>query len=203
MKGRFIVLEGGEGAGKTTVASFLQKTFPAEKLLVTQAGGSPFGQKLKALLVSDEAASSIPESRFSLAWAAHVDHIRQIITPTVSKGVHIVSDRFDASTFAYQVWGEEALHLTDLFWQLRKNFLRGTVPDLYIFLDVGTREGFAHLRKVRKVLDHIEKRPLAFHERVREGYREFFKQMPHVVVDANRPLEEVQKEVLAIIKKHL
>ena len=80
------------------------------------------------------------------------------------------------------------------------------VPDLYIFLDVDAKAGVERVSKNQEKeepLDHFERRPLDFHERVREGYTEFFKTVPHTIVDANHPLEKVQKEVLSIIKKHL
>lgn len=203
MKGRFIILEGGEGAGKTTVASFLRKNLPEKEFLVTRAGGSPFGEKLRVLFVSDEAGRAAPESRFALAFAAQADHVRQIVAPALAKGAHVISDRLDSSIFAYQVYAEQEMRLTELFWRTREELLAGAVPDMYIFLDVRVEEGFSRLKCAGRPFDHFEKRPLDFHTRVREGYREFFKRVPHIVADANRPLEEVQNEVLSIIRKQI
>ncbi|MSU56062.1 MAG: dTMP kinase [Candidatus Taylorbacteria bacterium] len=200
--GTFIVLEGGDGAGKTTVANALKEALSSKEFLFTRAGGSPFGEKLRALLVSDEGARASLESRFALAFALG-DCVQSVIKPALVVGKHVISDRFDASIFAYQVYAEEQLHLADLFWLARKELFSATVPDLYIFLDVDVQKGFERVRQKGKPLDHFEKRPLSFQERVRGGYQEFFKQVPHVVVDANRPLQEVQKEVLEVVQKHL
>ncbi len=204
MKGKFIVLEGGDGAGKSTVAAFLKKECSKESVLVTRAGGSPFGEKVRALFVSDGAGTATPESRFALAFAAQADHVRQVVTPALAKGEQVISDRLDASIFAYQVCAEKREEqLAELFWRTRNALFLDTVPDLYIFLDVATEEGFNRARKDGRTFDHFEKRPTDFHRRVREGYIEFFKQVSHVIVDANRPLETVQKEVLAIIRKEI
>jgi dTMP kinase len=200
---RFIVLEGGEGAGKSTIASFLKLSLSEKEVLVTRAGGSPFGEKLRALFVSDDAEKASPESRFALAFAAQADHVRQVVAPALAEGKQVISDRLDASIFAYQVYAENELHLVPLFWSTRKDLFLETIPDLYIFLAVDTDEGFKRARKEERTFDHFERRPRVFHERVREGYAEFLKSVPHVVVDANRPLEAVQKDVLSLVQTHL
>ncbi len=201
MRGKFIVLEGGEGAGKTTIAKALQEILSPKEFLVTRAGGSAFGEKLRALFVSDDAGHAAPESRFSLAFAAQADHVNTIVAPALKTGKHVISDRLDASIFAYQVYAEEELRLAELFWRTREALFGKTLPDLYIFLDVPTEEGFDRTKREGRTLDHFERRPADFHERVREGYAEFFKEVPHVIVDANRSLEAVQQDVLAQVLK--
>jgi len=202
MRGKFIVLEGGEGAGKSTIASFLKHSLPEKEILVTRAGGSVFGEKLRTLFVSDDAGKASPESRFALAFAAQADHIGKVIAPALAAGKHIVSDRLDASIFAYQVYAENELRLAPLFWKTRQDLFGGVTPDLYMYLEVKTEEGFSRVKKENRQFDHFEKRPIEFHERVREGYREFLTQVPHVVIDANRPIKSVQRDVLGIVKKY-
>src|SRR3989338_5610157 len=116
MKGHFIVLEGGEGAGKSTVARFLARQFPETKLMTTCAGGTALGANIKKVLVSTEAATSSPDTQFFLAWAAHCDHVRHVVAPSVTKGVSVISDRFDSTTFAYQVLASRAPYLRKLFF---------------------------------------------------------------------------------------
>ena len=115
----------------------------------------------------------------------------------------MISDRLDASIFSYQVCGENKTQLKPLFWQTRKALFAECVPDLYIFLDVGLEEGFNRAKKEGRAFDHFERRPADFHERIREGYKAFFKTVPHVIVDANRSLEVVEQEVLQVLKQHL
>ena len=198
-----MLFRSGEGAGKSTIAAFLKQTLGAKEWLITRAAGSPFGEEIRELLVSDDAKELAIESRFFLWWSAHIDHIFKVVEPALAGGVSVISDRFDASIFAYQVHAENASHLKEIFRETREKICTHVHPNLYIFLDIPPKEGFKRFERTQKKLDYFEKRPLDFHERVREGYKEFFKNVPHAVVDANHPLEEVQEEVLAIIQKQL
>lgn len=205
-RGKFVVLEGGEGAGKSTIAQFLKTQLPGAQVLFTrELGGTPLGEKIRALLISPKAAGASPETQFGLVWASRLDHIKVKIRPALEAGKLVISERFDASTYAYQITGQNAPELEPLFFEYRK-LLGNTVPDLYIFLDVPPEIGMKRMsanEHKTKPLDHFEKRPLAFHKRVREGYKEFFKAVPHVVIDANRPLEAVQENALSVIRKYL
>ena len=205
-KGKFIVLEGGEGAGKTTVAQFLKTQLPKEQFLFTrEPGGTPLAEKIRAVMICPEATDTSAETQLALVFAARLDHVRAKIRPAIQAGKNVVSERFDSATYAYQIHGQEAMHLKPLFFEYRK-LLGKHIPDLYILLDVEPQEGLRRMqanRKKAEPIDQFEKRGLAFHDRVRKGLLEFMKTVPHVVIDANRPLEEVQKEVLAIIQKQL
>ncbi len=203
-RGKFIVIEGGEGAGKGAVRKFLESQFPTA-IFTREPGGTPLGEKIRAAMLSPEAAEASAETQFGLIWASRLDHVRAKIKPALEAGKSVISERFDSSTYAYQVVGQEAPHLKSLFYEFRK-LLGSAVPDLYIFLHVDAKVGVERIsrnKKKEEPLDHFEKRSLDFHERVREGYQEFFKTAPHIIVDANRPLDAVQREVLAIIKRYL
>lgn len=203
-KGKFIVLEGGEGAGKGAVRKFLESQLP-DALFTREPGGTPLAERIRAAIISPEAAEANAETQFALIFASRLEHVRAKIQPALEAGKTVISERFDSSTYAYQVHGQEAHYLKPLFFEFRK-LLGTTVPDLYIFLDVDSQTGVLRVSKNKKKeepLDHFEKRAVDFHDRVRKGYAEFFKQVPHVIVDANRPLEEVQQDVLSIIRKCL
>lgn len=202
-RGKFIVLEGGEGAGKTTIAKAVASAFPADRLLVTKAGETAFGEELKKMLVSEEGSNVSAEAQFLLAWSAQTDHFQRVVSPALSRGVSVFSDRFDSSIFAYQVTASGATYLSDLFWNVRDEAFKGATPDLYIFLDVPPEVGLARVKKSGRVMDHFEKRSLDFHRTVREGYLEFFKSVPHKIIDATRPLAEVEADVLALIRTHI
>lgn len=206
-RGRFIVIDGCEGAGKTTLIKVLAKEFSAKKVLLThEPGGTGFADKIRLLVLSKEAKTAGAETQFGLMWAARAEHLKRKIIPALEKGTNVVSDRFDSSTFAYQVYGQEDKHLEKLFWRTREVFLRERKPDVYIFLDVLPEVGLARIAENKKrgeLLDHFEKRSLDFHQRVREGYKEFFKTVPHTIIDANRPLEAVQEDTFSVIRKYL
>ena|SRR3989344_7348594 len=204
MKGKFIVLEGGEGAGKGAVRKFLENKFP-EAVFTREPGGTPLAEKIRDAMICPEAKEASAETQFALIWAARFDHVRAKVQPALESGRTVICERFDSSTYAYQIHGQKAPHLKPPFFEFRR-LLGETVPDLYIFLDVGAKAGVARVagnKNKEEPLDHFEKRPLDFHARVREGYAEFFKTVPHVIVDASRPLEEVQEEILAIMRKYL
>lgn len=206
MKGKFIVLEGGEGAGKSTVARFLEIKLPKGRVLFTrEPGGTPLAEKIRQIMISPEAASASAETQFSLAWAARFDHVRHLIRPALERGTNVISERFDSATYAYQIRGQAALHLKPLFFEYR-TLLGKTVPDLYVLLDVDPSEGLNRMQKnpkKKEPVDQFEKRGLAFHTRVRAGLKEFLQTVPSVAVDANRQLEEVEKEVLVHIHRGL
>lgn len=202
-RGKFIVLEGGEGAGKTTIAKAVASAFSPAELVVTKAGETPFGEELKKILVSEEGGRVSPEAQFLLAWSAQTDHFKRAVSPILSRGISVCSDRFAASIFAYQVYAGDSPYLSDLFWSVRDEAFRGATPEIYIFLDVPPEVGLARVKQSGRRMDHFEKRGLDFHKKVREGYLEFLKFVPHEIIDANRSLETVQNEVLNIIRKVL
>ena len=198
------MIDGCEGAGKTAVLKWFAETPFGKKFLIThEPGGTEFADKIRALVLSKEAKEAGAETQFCLMWAARAEHLKKKIIPALAKGVNVISDRFDSSTFAYQIYGQEAKHLEKLFWLTREVFLRERKPDLYIFLDVEPKVGLKRVAKRKEKQTHFEKRPLVFHRRVREGYKEFFKTVPHVVIDATRPLEAVQGEILQYIQRFL
>jgi dTMP kinase len=206
MKGTFIVLEGGEGAGKSSVASFLKTQLPKERFLFTrEPGGTPLAEKIRAPMISLEAAAASAETQLALAFAARFEHVQKVIEPTLAKGVNVISERFDSATYAYQIHGQKAPYLKPLFFECRK-LLGDCVPDLYVWLDVEPRKGLARMRRNREKeepIDQFEKREPAFHKHVRAGLLEFMKTVPSVTVDANRPLETVQRRVLQHLHKIL
>ncbi len=202
-RGKFLVLEGGEGAGKTTLAKAVAVAFSSAEVVVTKAGETPFGEELKKILVSEEGGKVSPEAQFLLAWSAQTDHFERMVTPALQSGVSVFSDRFDASIFAYQVHAGGAPYLSDLFWNIRDEAFKGVVPDLYIFLDVPSEVGLKRVKKSGRVTDHFEKRGLNFHNKVREGYLEFLKAVPHEIVDASGLREEVKEKVFALLRRYL
>jgi dTMP kinase len=199
-KGKFIVVDGGEGAGKTAVIRTLAKIFPAGKILAThEPGGAPFADKIREIFLSKGARNASAEAMFSLVWAARADHLKRKIIPALKEGKTVVCDRFDSSTYAYQIFAQKAPHLKKLFWEIRKVYLREAKPDLYIFFDVEPKTGLARVANRRGEKTHFDKRKLDFHQSVRKGFKEFFKQVPHKIIDANQSIDEVKNDFLKVV----
>ena len=199
----FIVIEGGEGSGKSTMVTKAKELFPFA-MVTREPGGAPFAEKIREVILSPAASAADANTQFALFWAARADHLKNTIIPALKVGGSVISDRFDASSYAYQIHGQQNEHLRDLFLKMREVYLGKHTPDLYIFLDVDPKEGIRRRAMHRGYdVNHFDKRTVDFHERVRAGYLEFFKDMPHKIIDANKPLAEVEKEFKKILKSQL
>jgi len=200
-RGRFIVVDGCEGAGKTTAIKSFVEALPGKKILIThEPGGSPLSDKVRELILSDEGKDASAETHFALNWAYRHNHLQKTIEPALKKGITVICDRFDSSTYAYQVFAQKAPHLKKLFWEIRKIYLRETKPDIYVFFDVDPKIGLARVIRRKGEKTHFDNRKLAFHQNVRKGFKEFIKHVPHKVIDANKPLEEVKSNFISAIK---
>lgn len=202
--GRFIVIDGGKGAGKGSVIKKIKESCSDPKILFTrEPGGSEFGESIRELLFSEEGKKADAFTQFCLFCAARRDHSSRKIEPALKSGVHVISDRLDSSTWGYQIVAERNGLLTDLFWAMRY-FCLSTCPDIYIFLDVDPTEGLRRMNQ-RNEGTHFDDKDVEFHTRARKGFLEFMEIMKHKgvqtkIVDANRPLDVVTNEVLAIVR---
>jgi dTMP kinase len=205
---KFIVIEGGEGSGKSTLMIALQEVFGDKIVTTREPGGSPYAELIRTTAIKTPLAKTAPaETTLCLMFGARYDNLVNMIKPALEKGLHVVSDRFDASSYTYQVHSQSGGKLDKLFWELRKRL--SIVPDLYVFIDVDPKEGIRRARGRNQLLldgkqyDHFDDRELGFHEQVRIGYKKFFKKVPHIVIDANRPLDEVKSDFLQKFSKLL
>ena len=199
--GKFIVVDGGEGAGKTAVLNWFAKTPLGKKFLTThEPGGTEFADEIRTLALSEKAKETPAETQFGLMWAARAEHLAHKILQALAKGKNVLCDRFDSATFAYQIYGQKAKRLEKLFWQTREVFLRKCEPDFYIFFDVEPKIGLARVAARKDKKTHFDQRELAFHKQVRTGFLEFLKHVPHKVIDANQRLESVKTDFLKCVK---
>jgi len=201
MKGKFIVIEGLDGAGKTLMISMLKEVLPENKFLFTrEPGGTHFAEKIRSIMSSDESREVGGESMFCLVWSARVDHFKNKILPALDKGINVITDRFDLSTFAYQIYGEDLPRLEGLFFEVREVFLKEHLPDAYIFLDVPVEECLKRMSESKRKLDQFDKRGIDFHEKVLKGYQAWQeKTSSNFKVNANQRPERVKEEILRII----
>lgn len=207
-KPKFIVIEGGEGSGKSTLLMTLKDVIGDKIFTTREPGGSPYAEVIREVAKNNSLAKDAPaETTLCLMFAARFDNVKNAIIPAMETGKSVIADRFDASSYAYNVMAQSGGSLEEVFWSLRKRLLR--VPDLYVFVDVDPKEGVrrAHSRNQKlsltKKYDHFDDREFAFHEKVRKGYLNFFSKVPHIIIDSNRPLETVKTDFVSQIKVQL
>lgn len=203
-KGKFIVFEGGEGSGKSTVKKQIAELLIAagfQVLSLHEPGATALGERIRLLIRGDKPTTDLTE--LFLFQAARAE-LMPLITGALEKGKVVLVDRFTPSTVAYQGYGK-GLDL-DLIEKTNRLATDSLEPDLVLLLDIPPEIGLERAGK-RGHLDRFEAEDLAFHQRVRDGYltqvRKNEKSGKWVVIDANRPLEVVEAEVWEQITKRL
>ncbi len=204
-KGFFVVIDGGDGAGTTSVSKALVERLGWNALYTHEPGGSPYAEKIRDLILSDEAKLSDSETQFMLFWAARRDHLVNTIAPAIDKGKIVICDRFDSSTYAYQIVAQNNPELEQLFWSIREFVVKDAEPDLYILLDVPAEVGMRRARQRDEELNHFDKMKIEFHEKVNKGLREFIgeKITNGHIIDARASFDDVVESTLSVIEEFL
>lgn len=203
MKGKFITIEGPDGAGKTTQVKKIYEylTSRGRKVLVTrEPGGTALGEKLREVLLSPAGESPVPEAEALIYAASRAQLIKNVISPALLRGTYVLCDRFVDSSLAYQGWAR-GLGIEEILG-INRWFIGELWPDLTILLDIDPEVSLKRLERAR---DRLEKETLEFHKRVREGFlkvREIFPERI-VAVDASRSPEEVFDRISAYIRTML
>lgn len=205
-RGRFITFEGGEGAGKSTQARLLASYLTQSGLDVVQTrepGGSPSAEDIRALLVTGAADRWSPMAETLLFNAARVEHWRQVIDPALTRGAHVVCDRFADSTMAYQAYAGGVDRRVIV--ELHRLALGGVEPDLTLVFDMPVEEGLRRAAARRDGETRFEAKGRAFHDRLRQGFLDIAQRAPKrcVVIDATQPIERVHAVVLSALKTRL
>ena len=201
-RGAFVVLEGGDGSGKTSVLEALRRQFP-EAVVTREPGGSPYGEAIRSVLLTHPQASEADGmTHLLLHYAARRDHLRTVVIPALVQGKLVLCDRFAASSWAYNVRAQECDACAELFPTLHQYVVGSWEPDLYLWLAVAPEE--ARKRRTGGG-NHYDARDAAFHTRVYEGYEEFFERYRGKVVriDAAQPLFRVIEQATGAIQAHL
>lgn len=200
MRGKFITLEGLDGAGKSTHLEWLADRFrrvSGRAVIVTrEPGGTPLGERLRALILGEPMDVG---TETLLVFAARQQHLAQVIRPALRRGDWVLSDRFTDATFAYQGGGRgvPAAKLAVLEEWVQD----GLQPDLTLFFDVPVGVGQGRLRAGPNALDRFERESAVFHERVRAAYLERASRDPRRirVIDATRSVENIRETLQHII----
>lgn len=200
-RGRFITIEGGEGAGKSTQAEQLAAALQNAGIAVVttrEPGGSPGAEAIRALLVTGETGRWDAMTELCLLFAARRDHLIKTIEPALAAGRWVVCDRFADSTIAYQGYGlglgREAV--TRMYRLVIGEFR----PDLTLILDLPVEQGLARARSRdagEPEANRYERMDIAFHERLRRGFLDILRQEPErcVRIDASSDTETVARDI--------
>ena len=203
---KFIVIEGLEGAGKSTVMtaikSFFNEKFASDQICFTrEPGGTFLAEKIRTLLIQKFAEESLcSESELLLMYASRLQHVKRLIEPALTKNKWVVSDRFNWSSMAYQ-GGGRSLSLAQV-QKIDEVFLSDCQPGLVLFLDVPPEIGLARIQG-RGEIDRIEEEKVDFFNRARDIYLELCEMHPKgIKIDASQSEESVQKDVLDALERY-
>lgn len=201
--GRFITLEGGEGAGKTTQSALLATALERLGLSVLRTrepGGSPGSEQLREILLGGS-VDWAPRAETLLHFAARAEHVAKTINPALLAGTWVICDRFYDSTLAYQGYGQGA----DKGFIAALIALLGLAPDLTVILDVAETVGVERIRVRGGNADRYERQDAAFHARVRQGFRQVAVSEPErcVLVDASGSIQTVHSAIIAAIQTRI
>jgi dTMP kinase len=204
-RGRFIVIEGGEGVGKSTNLEYIRETFEKAGLSVLctrEPGGTELGEHLRELMLDKNAMAISANAELLLMFAARVQHLEQVIVPALKRGQWVLCDRFTDATYAYQGAGrgqskQDIAHLE----QMVQKELQ---PDVTILLDLDVDVALRRARQ-RGKLDRFESEQVAFFKRVRRGYMDRVNEAPdrYQLIDAAQPLDDVQRDIAKALEKML
>lgn len=197
-RGLLIAFEGGDGSGKSTQAAIAAERLGA--VLTRQSGGTPFGEKLRGILLDPASADLSLRAEALLFMADRAEHVEKVVSPSLADGFHVVSDRWAYSSFVYQGYGrgldvEELRHLSD--WSMK-----GLWPDLVVFLDIPLETGVSRVDVRNETRDHFELAGFELQQRVVAGYRELAAADPDRwrVIDGTGAVEEVAERVWSVIE---
>ena len=198
-RGRLVAFEGGEACGKSTQAARLAEALGA--VLTREPGGTALGSRLRAMVLDPATSSLDPRAEALLMAADRAQHVAEVVEPALAAGRHVVTDRFAASSLAYQGFGR-GLELAEVA-RLSAFAAGGLSPDLNVLLLVAPAEARRRLGEAGR--DRFESEPLGFHARVAEGFASLAAADPArwAVVDGAGPADEVAERVRATVRSRL
>jgi len=204
--GLFVTLEGGEGAGKSTLARALQAALinrGRDVVLTREPGGTPGAEEIRNLLVKGDTERWSAMTEALLFYAARIDHVEKIIQPAMARGAIVISDRFADSTMAYQ-GAAGGIALTQLK-ALHKLVLNDFQPELTLLVDIPPETGLARTRDRLGLEVRFESKALAFHERLRACFHQLAADESDrfVTLDGTEPQDVVADRALKALLERL
>ncbi len=196
-RGRFITVEGIEGAGKSTQMDVLRRFLDAKGIPVVmtrEPGGTPLGEAVRALLLNPDNGGMSADAELLLVFAARAEHLHKVVSPALESGNWVLSDRFTDATYAYQGGGRG---IAQARIAALEQWVQGDLrPDLTLLLDVTVETGMARIT-ARGQPDRFEREDGAFFQRIRDNYLQRAAAEPRRFrrIDASAPVERVSQEV--------
>lgn len=202
--GKFIVVEGLEGAGKSTAMSQIQQILSEQGIsfiTTREPGGTPLAEKMREIVKAETEEHLTAEAELLLMYASRIQLIDNVIKPALAEGKWVIGDRHDMSSLAYQGGGRQ---LPDsLLLPIRNAVLKDFAPDLTILMDLDPRVGLSRAA-ARGELDRIERMDMGFFDRTRNVYLELANNNPKVItINAEKELVQVQKDLSTTISNWL
>jgi dTMP kinase len=204
-RGLFIVFEGGDGSGKTTQIRLLAERLRAlgrEVVETVEPGGTPIGNKIRAILLDRAHTELCPRAELLLYFAARAQNVEQVILPALVRGAIVLADRYTGSTLAYQGAGRGLG--ADLVLCLHDIACQGLWPKLTIYLDVDPAAGLAR-RAAAQDINRLDAEALEFHERVRREYRQLAAAQPDRIrqIDGGASIDAVAAAIWEAVSPHV
>lgn len=201
-QGRFIVVEGLEGAGKTSAIRTIEQWLNEHQIKfisTREPGGTPLAEQIRMLVKQVQDEQVAPETELLLMYASRVQLVKTVIQPALQRGCWVLGDRHDLSSRAYQGGGRQ-LDET-LITTIRQAVLGQLTPDLTLYLDIDPATGLQRAQ-ARGELDRIELEQLAFFQRTRAKYQQIAAAEPHIItIDASQSIEQVQRQILNALQQ--
>lgn len=202
-RGKFITIEGGEGAGKSTNIAYIRSFLQQHNIVVAETrepGGTVLGERIREILLDNKSHNMADDTELLLMFAARAQHIQEIIKPSLEQGNWVLCDRFTDATYAYQGGGRgiSTQRIADL-----ETWVQGSLqPDLTIIFDLPVELGLERAGK-RSKPDRFEQEDLTFFNRVRDTYLQRAKAQParYAVIDAAPQIEQVQQQICDVLSK--
>jgi dTMP kinase len=205
-KGRFIVIDGPDGCGKSTQVNLLSKYLRQQGhkvLLVREPGSTSISEAIRKILLSPRYKKMTSLTELFLYLASRVQLVYEVIRPSLQENKIVISDRFLSSTIVYQGYaGNIGMGVVKRIWQMT---MGSFCPDMTILLDVPAEKGMERIKNSRSSNDRMEQRELAFHKRVRDGFMKLAcsDKRKYYIIDGTKSLLAIHTQIRKIVNNVL